>query len=56
MSGQAQAAQVEAQAAQVEDEYHLEEKRERKAMDAKLLAPKFNANLLAKVYGLGFRV
>ena len=44
MSGQAQADQVEAQAAQVEQEYHREEKRESKAMDSKLLAPKFNAN------------
>ena len=46
MSGQAQADQVEAQAVQVEQEYydHHEEKRESKAMDAKLFAPKFNAN------------
>jgi hypothetical protein len=44
MSGQAQADQAEAQAAQVEQEYRLEEKRENKAMDAKLLASKFNVN------------
>jgi hypothetical protein len=44
MSGQDQAYQVEAQTAQVEEEYRLEEKRENKAMDAKLLAPKFNVN------------
>ena len=44
MSGQAQADQVEAQAAQVEQEYRREEKRESKAMDSKLLASKFNVN------------
>ena len=40
MSAQAQADQVEAQAAQVEEEYRREENRESKAMDSKLLAPK----------------
>jgi hypothetical protein len=44
MSAQTQADQVEAQAAQVEQEYRREDKRESKAMDSKLLAPKFNAN------------
>ena len=44
MSAPAQADQVAAQAAQVEQEYRHEEKRERKAMDSKILAPKFNAN------------
>jgi hypothetical protein len=44
MSAQAQADQVEAQAAQVEQEYHREEKRENKVMDSKLLASKFNDN------------
>ena len=34
MSAVAQVAQVEAQAAQVEQEYHREDKREHKAMDA----------------------
>ena len=42
MSAPAQADQVAAQAAQVEQEYHREEKRESKAMDSKLLAPKFS--------------
>ena len=37
MSGQAQAAQLD-------QEYRREEKRESKAMDAKLLASKFNVN------------
>jgi len=39
------------QSSQVEEEYHREEKRKHKAMDAKLLEPKFNVNLLAKAYG-----
>ena len=51
MSAEAQAVQVESQAVQVEEEYHHEDKREHKAMDAKLLAPKFNANLLVMVFG-----
>ena len=51
MSAEAQAAQVEDQASQVEEEYRREEKREHKAMDTKLLTPKFNANLLTKAYG-----
>ena len=51
MSAQAQAAQSETQVVQVEEEYHHEDKREYKVMDAKLLVPKFNANLLAKAYG-----
>ena len=38
MSAQAQAAQSEAQAAQVEEEYLREDKREYKDMDAKPLA------------------
>jgi hypothetical protein len=52
MSGQAQADQVGDQAAQVEQEYRREDKRESKAMDAKFLAPKFNANprLSAQVF------
>ena len=41
MSGQAQADQVETQAAQVEEEYRREEKHENKTMDAKFLTPKF---------------
>jgi hypothetical protein len=40
MSAEAEAAQDEAQVAQVELEYRREEKRENKAMDAKLVAPK----------------
>jgi hypothetical protein len=40
MSGQVQTDQVEAQAAQVEQEFRREEIRESKAMDSKLLAPK----------------
>ncbi len=51
MSAEAEAAQAEAQAAQVELEYRREEKRENKAMDAKLVAPKFNPNLIARAYG-----
>ncbi len=50
MSEEAEAAQTEAQAAQVELEYRHEEKRENKAMDAKLVAPKFNHNLIARAY------
>ena len=50
MSAEAEAAQGEAQAAQVELEYHREGKRKFKAMDAKLVAPKFNTNLIAKAY------
>jgi hypothetical protein len=51
MSAEAEAAQAEAQVAQVELEYHREEKRENKAIDTKLVAPKFNPNLIAWVYG-----
>ena len=51
MSAQAQDDQVEAQAAQVEQEYRREENRDNKAMGSKLFAPKFNANLIAKAYG-----
>jgi hypothetical protein len=51
MSAEAQVVQFEAQATQVEEEYHHEDKHEHKVMDVKLLAPKFNANLLAKAYG-----
>ncbi len=50
MSAEAEGAQTEAQAAQVELEYHREEKRENKAMDAKLVAPKFNPNLIVRAY------
>ena len=51
MSVQTETAQVEAQAAQVEQEYRREENRDNKAMGSKLFAPKFNANLIAKAYG-----
>ena len=51
MSGEAQASQVEAQASKVEQEYHREEKHQHKTLDTILLAPKFNTNLLTKVYG-----
>ena len=51
MSAEAQATQVEAQTAQVEEEYRHEDKHDHKDMDAKLLDPKFNANLLTKAYG-----
>ena len=51
MSEEAQATQIEAQAAQVEQEYHHEDKREHKSMDGTLLVPKFNANLLVKAFG-----
>ncbi len=50
MSAEAEASQTEAQAAQVELEYHREEKRENKAMDAKLVTPKFNPNLIVRAY------
>ncbi len=36
---------------QVELEYHREEKRENKAMDTDLVAPKFNPNLIVRAYG-----
>jgi hypothetical protein len=42
MSPEAEASQVEAQASQVELEFRHEEKRENKAMDTKLVAPKGN--------------
>ena len=48
--GQAEVVQGEAQAVQVELEYRHEENREHKAMDTKLVAPKFNANLITKSY------
>ena len=51
MSAETQAAQVEAQVVQVEEEYHREDKRENKTMDATFLAPEFNANLLDKAFG-----
>ena len=51
MSAQAETAQGEAQTVQVKLEFRLEEKREHKAMDAKLVTPKFNSNLIAKAYG-----
>jgi hypothetical protein len=51
MSAEAEVAQAEAQAAQVELEFHHEEKRENKTMDAKLVSPKFNPNLIDRVYG-----
>ena len=50
MSAEAEAAQAEAQTAQVELEYRREEKRVNKAMDTKLVAPKFNPNLIARAY------
>jgi hypothetical protein len=50
MSAETEAAQAEVQAAQVELEYHREEKRENKAMDAKLVVPKFNPNLIVRAY------
>ena len=46
MSGQVQTDQVEAQVDQVEQEYRREEKRERKAMDSKILAPNFNTKVV----------
>ncbi len=51
MSAEAEAAQTEAQVVQVELEYHREENRENKAMDTNLVTPKFNPNLIARVYG-----
>ncbi len=51
MIAEAEAAQAEAQTEQVELEYHHEEKRENKAMDTKLVAPKFNPNLITRAYG-----
>jgi hypothetical protein len=51
MSAEAEAAQTEAQAAQVELEYHREEKRENKVMDTKLVVSKFNPNLIVRAYG-----
>ncbi len=50
MSAEAEVVQAEAQAAQVELEYRREEKRENKAMDAKLVAPKFNPKILFLSY------
>ena len=40
----------EAHAAQVEGEYHHEEKREEKETDSNQTTPKFNAQLLVKTY------
>jgi hypothetical protein len=51
MSAEAEAAQGEAQAAQVELDFRREEKRENKVMDSKPVASKFNPNLIARVYG-----
>jgi hypothetical protein len=51
MSAEAEAAQAESQAVKVELEHRLEEKRENKAMDAKLVEPKFNPNLIVREYG-----
>jgi hypothetical protein len=45
-----EAAQDECQTAQVELEYRREEKRENEAMDAKLVVPKFNPNLITRAY------
>ena len=42
---------VEAQAAEIEGEYHREEKREQKVMDSKHTEPKISAQLLTKAYG-----
>ncbi len=50
MSAETEAAQAEDQAAQVELEYRREEKRENKAMDAKLVEPKFNPNFIGTEY------
>jgi hypothetical protein len=50
MSVEAEVVQAEAQATQVELEFHHEEKHENKAMDVKLVAPKFNPNLITRVY------
>jgi hypothetical protein len=50
MSAEAKDAQTEAQADQVELEYHLEEKRENNPMDAQLVVPKFNPNLITRAY------
>jgi hypothetical protein len=51
MSAEAETAQADAQATQVELEYRREEKRENKAMDAKLVAPICNPNLIVRAYG-----
>jgi hypothetical protein len=50
MSAEAEATQTEDQATQVELEFRREEKRENKAMDAKLFTPKFNPNLIVRAY------
>jgi hypothetical protein len=50
MSATTEATQGEAQASQVELEYRREGKRENKAMDSKLVAPKFKPNLITRVY------
>ena len=41
---------VEADASPVEQEYHREERREHKVMDAKLSGAKFNANTLSRAF------
>ena len=41
---------AEAQAAEMEGEYHREEKREQKAMDSKHTASKISAQLVVKAY------
>ncbi len=51
MSAEAEAAQADAQDTQVELEYRREEKRENKVMDAKLVAPICNPNLIVRAYG-----
>jgi hypothetical protein len=51
MSAESEAGQTETEASQVELEYRLGEKRENKAMDAKLVTSKFNPNLIARAYG-----
>jgi hypothetical protein len=51
MCAEAEAAQSETQAAQVELEFHHEEKHENKAMDGKLVVPKLNPNLITRAYG-----
>jgi hypothetical protein len=51
MITQGESSQAEDQTEQVELEYHHEIKRENKAMDTKLVAPKFNPNLITKAYG-----
>jgi hypothetical protein len=50
MSVETEGSQTEAQASQLELEYHREEKHENKSMDATLVEPKFNPNLIVRAY------